>query len=413
MSAIAGLRGTGNFATDERPKNFRELILFRNPNGTAPIFALMARVAKATTDDPEFSWWDEPNDLFRVQVNGALTSVATTVVVDSLDPSVTSPGLAYGTATHLTTGDLLMVEPATDVVGFTPEVVRVVSVTNDTTFVVTRGAAGTTAAAIADNAYLLRIGPAFEEGTSEANSASRNPIKYSNFTQIIKTSYEVTGTAAKTRLRTGDVLANERKRGMFKHAQSLELSLLFGQKSELPGAGGNPVRTMGGLRTFIGAATTTILGAGWTLNDFLDAASPVFDFDTPAGDERIVFAGNGALNALNKKIAAASGQSAINVNVAEKASAFGVNFMEYVLPQGRLFIKTHPLMNRHSLYTNSMFVLDFGSLKYRPMVGRDTKFVDNIQTKGEDLVRGQWITEAGLEVDFGGLTNGYIGGFGN
>jgi hypothetical protein len=41
--AIAGLRGTGDWGTDERPKNFREMILWLNPNGTAPIFALSSR----------------------------------------------------------------------------------------------------------------------------------------------------------------------------------------------------------------------------------------------------------------------------------------------------------------------------------------------------------------------------------
>jgi hypothetical protein len=43
MSGIAGLRGTGDFGTDERPKGFREGILFFNPNGEAPIFALRPR----------------------------------------------------------------------------------------------------------------------------------------------------------------------------------------------------------------------------------------------------------------------------------------------------------------------------------------------------------------------------------
>ena len=38
--AVAGLRGTGDWATDERPKNFREMILWRNPNGMAPLTAL-------------------------------------------------------------------------------------------------------------------------------------------------------------------------------------------------------------------------------------------------------------------------------------------------------------------------------------------------------------------------------------
>jgi len=56
MAAVAGLRGTGDWATDERPKNFREYILWRSPNGTAPIFALMSRVQKESVNDPEFSW---------------------------------------------------------------------------------------------------------------------------------------------------------------------------------------------------------------------------------------------------------------------------------------------------------------------------------------------------------------------
>ena len=92
---------------------------------------------------------------------------------------------------------------------------------------------------------------------------------------------------------------------------------------------------------------------------------------------------------------------------------FGLSFMEYILPQGRLFLKTHPLMNRHSLYKDSMFIIDFSALRWRPMRNRDTKFQDNIQAKGEDSIRGQWITEAGIEVRYGGLTCGYVGGFGN
>ena len=42
--AFAGLRGTGDWGTDERPKNFRELILWRDPNGTTPLTAIMSRL---------------------------------------------------------------------------------------------------------------------------------------------------------------------------------------------------------------------------------------------------------------------------------------------------------------------------------------------------------------------------------
>ena len=43
------------------------------------------------------------------------------------------------------------------------------------------------------------------------------------------------------------------------------------------------------------------------------------------------------------------------------------------------------------------------------MKARDTKFMDNIQAKDEDVRKGQWMTEGGLEVQGGGLTSAYLG----
>ncbi len=46
MAYFAGIRGTGSFGTDERPQDFREMILWNAPNGSAPLFALMAKMKK-------------------------------------------------------------------------------------------------------------------------------------------------------------------------------------------------------------------------------------------------------------------------------------------------------------------------------------------------------------------------------
>jgi len=408
MTGIAGLRGTGDWGTDERPKNFREMILWRNPNGNTPIFGLTAKVQKESTDDAEFSWWDEPNDLVRLQVNGTVAVGETTIVVDSADPSTSAPGNAWGNATHLVPGDLLLVEPAADNATYDHEIVKVESVISATQFTVSRGAAGTTPAEITNDLYLLKIGSVFAEGTGTPSSASRNPIKYYNFAQIFKTTYEVTKTAAATRTRTGDVLKNERMRKRWDHSRDIELSLLFGQRNETTGANGKPLRSMGGLRTFIPAATTTVFGTTVTVDSFYDAVYPVFDYDTPAGDTRMAFCGNGALNILNKLVQGTAGTS---MELGSVVKVFGMNFREFILPQGRILMRTHPLLNRHALYTNSMFLIDFSALRYRPMKGRDTDFQDNIQNKGEDVIRGQWLTEAGFEVRYGGLTCGYLGAF--
>jgi len=412
--AIAGLRGTGDWGTDERPKNFREMILWLNPNGTAPLFALSSKAPKETTDDPEFSWWCEPNDQIRLQINqgGGFVAGDTTLIVDSTDPTSSNLSLQYGSALNLKPGDLLLVEPATETAAFTHEIVQVTSVISATTFTVSRGQSGTSAASIPDDSFLLLIGSAFAEGTSSPQASTRNPVKYTNLCQIFKDSYSITGTAAETRARTGDVIKNDKRRKAFNHSAAIEYAMIFGKKNETVGSNGKPLRTMDGLRRLVGNTTVWTAG-GKTLNDLLDAVSPVFNYDSDAGDTRIAFCGNGALNKINKAIASASGQSALNLNFEGGTKVYGVNFQELVFPQGRILLKTHPLFNRNSLFTNSMLIVDFSALKWRPLRNRDTKFKDDVQTEREDIREGFWMTEAGIELWHGGLTCAWIGGFNN
>ena len=339
MAAIAGLRGTGDWGTDERPKNFREFILFRNPNGTAPLTALMSKMSSESLNDPEFSWWDEPNDLVRLRLNDAtFSNVDTAVVVDSADPDATNPEFVWGTAEHLKIGDLLLVEidaggTVTEVAAYDNEIVRVTAVTSATAFTVARSQAGTTAAAggVPDNTFFTLIGSAYEEGSAAANATTRNPIKFNNLCQIFKTSYEITKTALKTFARTGKVESNDKKRKVFDHSRQLELSMMFGTKFETT-ANGQPLRIMGGLREFIPTGNTTIFGATTTFAQYLTAVEPVFDFDTPAGDERIVFCGNGYLTKLNE-LAKLNG----NIEFGPVIKQFGMNLRSFIMPQGTLF----------------------------------------------------------------------------
>ena len=405
MTAVAGLRGTGDWATDERPKSFRELILFRNPNGTTPLHALMAQVSSESVNDPEYSWWDEPNDIWRGQVNGALGTGDTTIVIDSADPSTSSPDNNWGLATHLVPGDILMVELGTsEDAAYSNEHLLVKQVIDANTIVVERAFAGSSAAAISDNAFLTKLGSAFAEGTGEAQASTRNPMKYFNYTQIFKTTYEMTRTASQTKTRTGDPVKNDKKRKVFDHSTKIEMQLMFGRRSEGVGDNGKPRRTTGGLRTFIPTSHQKVYSAAVSYHQFLDDIHPVFDYDTTAGDERIVLCGNGAMNELNK-MADAAGQVKFDGTIKQ----YGMNLRKLMLPQGTLFVRTHPLMNRHGLYKNSMFILDMSALTWRHML--DTKSQDNIQLPGEDTKKGQWITEAGLEVAYGGLTQFYVGNF--
>lgn len=399
--AIAGLRGTGDWGPDQRPQNFRETILWRNPNGTAPLTALMARMSSDSTDDPQFHWWDEPNDIVRLQIDGEAASGDSTLTVDSEDPNEDNPGRVYGKATHLKPGDILQVEKEDE--NYTAELVIVEQVISETQFRVQRGAAGTSASTISDDSYLLKIGSAYGEGTPSPKAISRNPIKYYNYTQIFKTPYEITNTAKKTRTRTGDPWKNDKKRKTNDHSRDLELAFMFGKRHETTDTNGKPLRYTGGLREFLPADNVKIKSSSYSkVRDFLDDVYHVFDYDTEAGDERIVFGGNGAMNVLNK-MADNSG----DVNFSGTIKQYGMQFRQFDMPQGTLYFKTHPLMNRNSLYTNSLFIVDASALRYRAL--RDTRSQDNIQLADEDTQKGQWLTEAGLEVRYGGLTCGYVG----
>ncbi|HEX6824735.1 MAG TPA: DUF5309 family protein [Nitrospiraceae bacterium] len=392
--AFAGLRGTGDWGQDERPKSFREAILWANPNGSAPLFALMGKAKSQKVTDPEHSWWDEKLTGIRVKVNNAAGYIATDNTL-----TITADGL------RLVPGDVLQVEKTEDV-GYTNEFVEVSSVTSDTVIVVKRGVAGTAGAALAQGTFMTKLGSSFEEGSGGPEKTTRNPIKLFNYAEIFKTAVGLTNTAEVTDTRTGDPWKNDKKRRSFDHSVDIEMAMLYGRPYETTGPKGKPKRYMGGLRYFLNT-NVTIFSSTPTEDTFLDAVYRVFDFnkDSGAGDERLVLAGNGFLNNLNKL---ARNSPSTRINFDKKITLYGMNLQQWVLPQGVLGIKTHPLMNLHSRYTNSAFIIDPTNLVYRPL--RDTKFKDNTQANDVDAHEAQWLTECTFEVHHE-YTMGYISNF--
>ncbi len=399
MTFFAGLRGTGSFGTGERPQDFREMILWTNPNGTAPLFALSAKMKKETCDDPQIHWWEETNSIGRATLNGAIANgTITTFVVDAASGG-------EGGALQFAPGDLLQVEE--DVAGYTTEIVEVSAVASDTSMTVIRGAGGTTAAAISDAAGLLRIGSVHEEGSTSPTTVTSNPTKYTNYTQIFKTPYQLTRTAANTYFRTGDPLKNDQIRKSFVHSEKIEQAMFWGTASETTGSGGQPKRTMAGLRAMV-TSNRTQFAADPTITTFIDALSPVYDYEAgSAGNERIIYAGNGAINYLNSLIAS---DSSTRVNYDGEINMYGQVLRKFSIPQGSFAIKSHPLMNVHPVYKYSMFIVNPAGLVYRPLKNSDTKVQKNIQANDADLQKDQWLTECTLELHYE-RSFAYIGGF--
>jgi len=385
--AVAGLRGTTDWATDERPKNFREMILWRNPNGQAPLTALLSKMKTESTNDPEFAWYEEELNALRLTINWT-TGYATTDTSITVTSNVTD-------AQDCVAGDVFLVE-RTLTTAYSNEIIMVSSVTNATTLVVTRGQVGTAATGIANAITLTKIGNAFAEGTGAPSASTRNPAKLYNYCQIFKTTYDITNTAKGTKTRTGDPIKNDKKRKMFDHSVAMEMAFIFGKRFEGTGSNGKPIRFTGGLLWFLSQyapSMITIYATTPTETSFTDAVYKVFDYDSGAGSERIVFAGNGFLNSLNK-LAATQSRSRVNFNGI--VDMWGMKLQQWVMPQGTIYVKSHPLFNVHSRFTNDALVIDPSSIKYRTM--RDTTFKDNIQANDADETKGQWLSEVGLEL---------------
>ena len=353
-------------------------------------------MSKQSVDDPEFAWWEETLTIQQLLLNDGtgMNTVDTTFTVDG--------GVNGMTAQDLKAGDLILVEEGTLDTSYDWEIVKVTSVTSATVFEGERGAANTTAASISDNTKLTVIGSAYGEGTVAAAATTRNPTKQLNYTQIFKDTYEITGTAKATYARTGDAKQNDKKRKMFDHSTKLEHAWIFGKPYETTDSNGKPLRYTGGFLHFLSQVTTsridvaTAMTGQYGINDFFDAVSDVFDYTgdgSTGGDERLAFCGNTAMTAISKAAAAAG-----DVNFGEIVKVYGMNVTRLVMPQGSLMLKTHPLMSRNGAFTGGMLVVDPPGVKYRNLAGRDTDFEDNIQTPGQDSQKGQWLTEAGIEL---------------
>lgn len=384
MATIAGLRGTGDWGPDERPKNFRETILFLEPNGMSPLQSLLSKMGSESTDDPEFNWWEEKLTHCRLQVDTEAAASLTTLVIKS-----------GSTALDAVAGDLFMVETAGGM--WTNEIVMVKTDPSvATALVVTRGAAGTTAAVITAGSFMTKIGNAFAEGTLSPKATTRNPTKLKNYCQIFKTTYEITETAKVTKSRTGPVMEKDKKRKLFDIMRDMEMASIYGGASEGIGANGKPLRTTGGLLSFITTHRTNFGSGGTDFNEdnLIDFFAQVFNYDGQgAGNERLAFVGNTALTAINK-LARNSSSTRINFDK-EVTQVYGMNFTKWTLPQGTIYFKTHPLFNIHPELSKAMMVINPKGIKERPL--RKLKFKDNVQAPDADYQKGQWISETGFE----------------
>lgn len=383
--AIQGLRDTSNFVADQRPKDWRQSMLLLYPNGKAPLTALTNLMKSKSTEDPEFNWWEKPLPTQRLALTASITDSETTLTIGG------------GGALAVRAGHVLRIEQSEELVLVTADPA------SDTSLTVQRAFAGTSAAAVTYdgagvNPNVQVVGNVNEEGSLPPTGVNYDPTKRYNFTQIMRNTLEMTRTASKTRLRTGDQLVEARRECLELHSIEMERNFLFGKRFEGT-KNGKPMRMTSGIINFIdsgnivangGAAVTMATLEGWLERMFRYGSS-----------EKLAFCGNLAMLSIQQAV-----RKNTSVQIMSGIKEFGMNVSRLICPFGELVIKTHPLFNQVTGGTTSatryyglnswLLVLDQTELVYRYI--DDTKYEKQLQANGFDGMQSGYLTEAGLEV---------------
>ena len=380
MAAIQGLRGTGEFSSDFRPKNYRELFTLLEPNGNAPLNALLAMGSSEPTDDPEYkNFRDELPDR-KLTVNGAIASTSTgTITIDASDDNKFA--ISGAIVVNSTTG----------------EVMHVTADTTSTTLTVTRNIGGT-AHQIADNAELFIAGFAASEGANSPTAISFDATVASNYTQIFRTAFAVSNTLKSTYLRTGDKLEESMTKALKLHMSDIERAMFFGKKHEANGSSAQPTRYSGGLLTTLTNVvdlTTDYATYGGASGGQMSEAgfdslliSSIFKYGSK---QKIAFVGENVANHIQQFGKARWQPTALE-------GTYGVNLTRYNTFAGDLMIHLHPQFRQVPNMKNAMIIVDFPYLTYRYLDGRDTQLLENRQSPDADSVKHEYLTECGLEL---------------
>lgn len=419
MSIFTGLRGSTGFEADgtfkRRPENWRETILMLYPNGKAPLTALTALMGSEKTDDPIFHWFEKEFPAQNCTVTGVYSdalssawSAASKTQGDSVWVKMSAADVA-----NFKLGQTVIVRaPASSVMASNifQMLVTAAPTVNGASSFITGKVISASFTSLASSAYTTGVvgGTAYPEGDTSGTSIAYDPTDYANYTQIFRNSLENTRTAAKTRLRTGDAIAQAKKECLELHSIEMERAFFFnGTKYVTTGSNGQPLRITAGVRGFISTNkvdfrnATSIGSTTWcsstavataTYNWLMGKLEELFRYGS---NEKVAFCGSGVILGLQTLVAALPGGQ---INLTPETLAYGFDIQTLKTPFGNLVFKNHPLFTLDAAYRNDSVILDTKYLKYRYI--DDTKYMPNIQANDLDGAKSEFLTEAGLELNF-------------
>lgn len=393
----------------------------------APLTAILSKLKEEKVDDPQFHWWTKALQSQRAAITGDYTSA-------SLSGDYGGSGVAGDTlfmkmvaadVVHFRPGHVVVLRDASDYLVDTNAKVTAVVTNGDSSYIACKlleADSNTGEHDLQDCDVALIIGNVNPEGGSRPDAIAYDPVKWTSYTEIFRTSLSITRTARLTRLRTGDAYKEAKRECLELHSIEMEKAFLWGFATENTGANGKPERTCMGLVRAIQYGSDGSANAGvmddYTLNndysgqtwlqggeEWLDEQlEQIFRYGKRT---KLAFAGSGALLGI-QRLAKTNGQ----IMLQGKTVSYGIEVTEWRTVFGTINIVSHPLFSFEATDRNSMVVFEPEGLRFRYV--SDTFFRKAPpDTEGQVSIDGtdeEYLTEAGLEYHHP-VGWGYLNGF--
>lgn len=434
---ILGLMHSEQFAS-ERFKDIRRSVFYFFPNGASPLMGILSLLGEEVTNDPEFKWYEKRLDEQRsvtasIAGNVCFYSAVSadfatwTQAAADLTPTIdtTQYGVKVASTASFRVGQVLKINVIVAAVAVEMQVrISYVDTTNTRVafFALTSPGAITYGAAAGLGQEVLVIGNAWAEGAVGSSTAAYNlPVNPSNYTQIFRTAYQITGTALKTSTKFDEsgIQDDQAEDASTAHMMELEKAFLFGNARQVQSGNNTATRYTGGILYFLrqweaansiyrGGAGAPAITANTddakrivTLVDgylshkwYSNMLERAFRVTNNRANEKLVLCGSGFLNVVNQMY---EGRASLEVKPPTK-DTYGMDITTHVTPFGTVHYKTHPMFTQNAIMRNNALFLDVNNLTYRNIAGRDTVLKEGTQPNNADYVENEYLTEAGLEL---------------
>jgi hypothetical protein len=384
MAAIIVEQTYSHSNTDTRlVREVAEDMLLLEPDQTPLLVLTTKNNRKLPADQPKFEWFEK-----------AEVSVWD-IVASTTDYSTTTTTILVTDITLYQVGDILLFPQAPT--SSAMEELALVGTVGTNNVVVTRGFAGTTAAAIGSTQSIRIMGGALVEGSAVAPVRNQAAVAKASYCAIFKGTVDISGTMESTKA----YAAPEGKRvelqmeALARHKQEIEAAGLWSAGTASIAVGGSTWSTQGVKPTIV--TNVTDAATTFTLLKFNDFCETAFRY---GASEKLLMAAPKVISALNyfsaKNLLTNVGDTKFGVKISR---LFGNGLGEFILANN--FRMGDGVAGKNG-FTDEAYSIDLPAVSYRYLAGnnksRDTKLFLDEAKDGKDRTVDQYLSQVGWQI---------------